>query len=400
MPRTSKGARLWKRPARTKNGRSEAAVWIIKDGSKQTSTGCPAHPTETQPPEAAERFLANYIGAKWEPTRQERNVDVIDIADVLAIYHNDRREDFETELYKRRFDSRIQRLNKFFGGTVLGSLTTELCKSYAASRSDGGARRDLEDLRAAINHHAKENLHHAVINVWLPQKGEPRDRWLTRSEAAKLIWACWRHREVQTHNGKKVPTAKYTLRHVARFILIGLYTGTRAAAIAAASPYKAEGRSYVDLENGVFYRLKIGKRKTNKRQPPVALPSRLLAHMRRWVDRGIVSNHFVEWHGKAVTSVKNGFGKGVATAKLDISEGNVTPHTLRHTAATWLMQRGADLWQSAGFLGMSVQVLIDTYGHHHPLHMREAAEAITSKARIQPVGKTVGRKREARRASA
>jgi integrase len=145
------------------------------------------------------------------------------------------------------------------------------------------------------------------------------------------------------------------------------------------------------LENGVFYRLKIGKRKTNKRQPPVALPSRLLAHMRRWVDREIVCNHFVEWHGKAVTSVKNGFGRGVAAAKLDISEGNVTPHTLRHTAATWLMQRGADLWQSAGFLGMSVQVLIDTYGHHHPHHMREAAEAITSKARIQPVRRNAAR---------
>lgn len=92
---------------------------------------------------------------------------------------------------------------------MLGSLTTETCKSYARSRSDGGARRDLEDLRTAINHHAKENLHHAIINVWLPQKGKPRERWITRSEAAKLIWACWRHREAQTHKGNKAPTTKY-----------------------------------------------------------------------------------------------------------------------------------------------------------------------------------------------
>lgn len=132
----------------------------------------------------------------------------------------------------------------------------------------------------------------------------------------------------------------------------------------------------------------------------MALPRHLLAHMRRWMDREIISTHFGEWNGKAVASVKNGFACGVASAKLDLSEGNITPHTLRHTAATWLMQRGTDPWQAAGFLGMSVQVLINTYGHHHPHHIRDAAEAITPKARILPVGKSVGRKGEARRASA
>jgi hypothetical protein len=68
-----------------------------------------------------------------------------------------------------------------------------------------------------------------------------RDRWLTRSEAAALIWACWRYRELQTiHRGKnkgqKIATVKRRLRHIARFILIGQYTGTRAGAIASASP--------------------------------------------------------------------------------------------------------------------------------------------------------------------
>jgi integrase len=54
----------------------------------------------------------------------------------------------------------------------------------------------------------------------------------------------------------------------------------------------------------------------------------------------------------------------VEVAKLDLSDGNVTPHTLRHTAATWLMQLGTDPWEAAGYLGMSVKVLIDTYGLH------------------------------------
>jgi hypothetical protein len=101
--------------------------------------------------------------------------------------------------------------------------------------------------------------------------------------------------------------------------------------------------------------------------------------MRRWYDKKIIANHFVEWQGTGVKSVKNGFARAVEVAKLDLSEDNVTPHTLRRTAATWLMQLGTDPWEAAGFLGMSVKVLIDTYGHHHPDYMKEAAGAITKK---------------------
>ena len=136
---------------------------------------------------------------------------------------------------------------------------------------------DLETLRAAINHHAKEGFHRGVVRVSLPPKGEARDRWLTRKEAAALIWHCWRHREKQTiHSGSSkgdhVSTSRRPLRHIARFILIGLYTGTRAGAIAAASPYAEPGRSYVDLERGIFYRKPIGKRATKKRQTPAPIP--------------------------------------------------------------------------------------------------------------------------------
>jgi integrase len=88
-----------------------------------------------------------------------------------------------------------------------------------------------------------------------------------------------------------------------------------------------------------------------------------LAHMRRWVRRGVIGSHFVEWHGAPVSSVKTAFRRAVALAGL---WGKVTPHTLRHTAATWLMQRGVPIWQAAGYLGMSAQILEQTYGHHHP----------------------------------
>jgi integrase len=100
--------------------------------------------------------------------------------------------------------------------------------------------------------------------------------------------------------------------------------------------------------------------------------------MRRWKARGIAKEHFVEWQGKAVTSVKTAFGTAVRLAKLPIEEGNVTPHTLRHTAATWLMQNGAPIWEAAGFLEMSERRCV-MYGHHHPEHLRGAAVTMNRK---------------------
>jgi integrase len=98
--------------------------------------------------------------------------------------------------------------------------------------------------------------------------------------------------------------------------------------------------------------------------------------MRRWVRRGVITSHFVEWNRAPVKSVKTGFKHAVMLSGL---LAKVVPHTLRHTAATWLMQQGAPIWEAAGYLGMSVQTLERTYGHHHPGHLRGAAEAITRK---------------------
>jgi len=77
----------------------------------------------------------------------------------------------------------------------------------------------------------------------------------------------------------------------------------------------------------------------------------------------LAKNYFVEFNGEPVKSVNIAFKHAVRIADLP---GKVSAHTLRHTAATWLMQAGADRWQAAGYLGMSVEMLDRVYGHHHP----------------------------------
>jgi integrase len=389
MPPTSKGVRLYKRKARYRNGKLVGqAVWIIKDGAQHIATGSLASTSETKPPREAEQALADYIARKYQPERRRRDIEDIDCADVLSIYLTDIGEpndQFEIE-------ARIGRLNEFWGGKTLSQISARTCAAYVKHRGNrGGARRDLETLRAAINHHANEGFHRGVVRVKLPPKGEARDRWLTRKEAAALIWHCWRYREKQTiHSGNSKGDPAFTdrrpLRHISRFVLIGLYTGTRAGAIASASPYAEPGRSYVDLERGIFYRKPIGKRATKKRQTPAPIPPRLLAHLRRWRDRKLIATCFVEFNGKPVASVKKGFKTAVRLAGL---AGKVTPHTLRHTAATWLMQRGAPIWEAAGFLGMSAEVLQETYGHHHPDYLQGAAAAIGQKGRYVSVVESV-----------
>ena len=392
MPRPKKRARLWYRKARkSKRGNIIArGVWIIVDNGQHFPTGCFEGEDEK-----AEQVLAQHIADKYKPPRKRRGIEEIDLADVLSIYldaaltvfrtRHAVAEDYEDTVPAiRKFKGRIDRLNEFWGGKMLSDVTGDTCRQFAKDRSPGGARRELQDLSAAIGHHLHEGYHREIVKVTLPGKGNARDRWLTRAEAARLIWTCWRYREIQkrhrgAHQGENLPTAKRTLQHLARFILIGIYTGTRAAAVAAASPVRNEGRSFVDLDAGIYYRLPQGRQRTNKRQPPVPLPRRLLGHLRRWHDIGVANEYFVEWHGKPVKSVKTAMATAVRLAGISTEHGNVTPHTLRHTAATWLMQNGAPLWEAAGFLGMSDKTLRETYGHHHPDFMRGAVDAVGRK---------------------
>jgi integrase len=387
MPRRGKGARLHLKSARRDQFGTitHRATWIIRDNGRDVGTGCAEDEVAK-----AEQKLKQYITSKYEPKKKAQDIEAIPIADALLIYLdaelaklsdrfkvNEANEDSIPDI--RKFKMRIGRLNDWWGAKTLSEVDGEQCRLYARDRGNkGGSRRDLEDLRAAIGYHSAEGYHRGVVKVTLPEKGRPRDAWFTREEAARLIHICRRYREVQTasrgeQKGQPIETGKRPLAHLARFILIGLYTGSRAGAIAAASPVPADGRAYIDLERGRYYRLKQGDAETNKRQPTVPLPERLLAHLRRWHRLNPEAQHFVEFNGRPVSSVKTAFRSAVSLAGIT---KRVSPHTLRHTAATWLMQRGADPWQAAGYLGMSLDVLLNTYGHHHPDYLSDAVNKI------------------------
>ncbi|MFO1123982.1 MAG: hypothetical protein U1E25_00950 [Methylocystis sp.] len=126
----------------------------------------------------------------------------------------------------------------------------------------------------------------------LPEKGKARQRWLTRDEAAKLLWTCWRTREVQ----EGVTTDKRPLRHLCRFLILGLYSGSRPGAILNATWDRGPGRSHIDIERGLFHRHAEGKAETTKRQPSVKLAPRLKAQLARWRRLDDERGHVVMAH--------------------------------------------------------------------------------------------------------
>lgn len=382
---TGKGPRLYPQPQRkNRNGSIEAARWVIRDGSLKRSTGCALDDIA-----GAERALAEYIAQKHDPRRNVGHPSRVLILDVLNIYARDVAPGHSRP---KETASRIARLASWWGDPVVASRTTfgprpiltgfvrdinaANCKAYlvfvGARRS---ASRDLEILRAALRHAHEQRVLDSVVKVTLPPKSLPRDRWLTRSEVAKLVWTAWR--SGRTTNGRSGGGDNWRMRrHLARFILLAVYTGSRKQDVLNASFVRNPDHGFIDLERGLWTRKASSKVATKKRQTSIPLPIRLLAHLRHWHRAG--QTFAVKFNGRRVNNISKAFKALVAECGLD---DEVIPHALRHTGVTWAMQNGVELWEASGYFGMSIKTLMDVYGHHHPDHLRGAAAAMGNRNR-------------------
>lgn len=381
----AKGPRLWLQRERSRKGRVEPAVWVIRDdGAFKRSTGFAVADRG-----AAEQALARYIAERHAPPKRRSDPSETLTVDVLNLFGRD-----VVPSYARPKEtaSRLKRLGLWWGQPAAARATflklgrpaeavdghvsdvrTATCQAYLEHVGHArSGRMDLELLRAAINHAFAEGVLDRPVPVWLPEKSLPRERWLTRDEVAKLVWAAWRARRQQ----KSGPDDTGTRQHLARFILMAHYTGTRSGAILNACFERKMGRGFIDLEAGLWYRRGAGVRATKKRQPPVPLPQPLLAHMRRWRANGQI--FAVEYQGNPIERVARAMRRLIADCGFD---RDVVVHTLRHTAITWAMQRGMDTWDASGYFGLNLQTLVDVYGHHHPDHLRDAAAIMARPAR-------------------
>lgn len=311
MPRRNSGARLRFLEKR----QCFYIVWTEGGRSRERSTG-------TADRELAEIALADFLHIRTRDAGPRDPAEIL-VTDVLADYAEERAPDTEAPW---RIAAAVKALVPFWQGKTVANINRETCRSYvtARQRSAGTARRELGVLRAAINHAHRSGRLTRIVAVDLPEGAEARDRFLTRKEAATLLREAIREPRVRLH--------------LPLFIIIGLYSGQRKEAILSLR------WSQVDLDAARIDFNGSDGRRTNKRRARQPIPRKLLGHLRRARKRGTDLGFVVHENGKRLKDIKRGFASACTRAGLD----DVTPHVLRHTCATWLMQRGVPLGRLLG----------------------------------------------------
>lgn len=385
MPRQHKGPRLYLRKGRTVKGKTLPDRYFIRDGSVEIGTGCGPERVDE-----AEKQLAAYISEKWTRPAGESDPARVLVADVLALYSREKADALGTDSASMK--GFVRNLLTWWGDKALSDVKRTSCRAYVAWRvqqprhgfkdqesaprvSNQTARRELEVLSAAIGYWDQE--HHLTRRpmVVLPEKAESSRDALTRAQAAAILYASLGHRrEGKRWTALDSSSGKANRAHLRRFLLIGIYTGTRAGAIKRLRWTESLHDPWVDLDAGIIYRRGRQERESaTKKRPLVKVPRRLIAHMRRWKEADELAERNTVLHhgGREVGSIRRAFAACAKDAGV-----TATPHWLRHTAATWLMEAGVDLWEAAGYLGMTSATLEKHYGHHRPDHQLAARSAL------------------------
>jgi integrase len=356
-----RSARKWRR-----------ALWVIKDREREISTGFGKSERAK-----AEIALAEYITKTRQPSFGDGHPNQVLIGDCLSVYAD---KHGPTIARPDGLAVEVERLAEFWGDKFVAEVTEETCNAYVAwrcsqidkraTRSIGRtikpstAKRELVTLSAALNWCWRNKKLDRPVVVMLPKVNERRERYLNRNEVAALLWAALGFNRDGTRNKFRIN------RHLCRFILIALYTGTRHDAILHLQWLPNTAGGWFDLDAKILYRRPQDAIETNKRRTPVPIPARLMLHLRRW--RRLSTQYVIEFNGQRIASQLRRAWNGART--MAGLEPDVTPHTLKHSCATLMLQSGVSTWNVAGLLGTSEAVIRKVYGHHAVGHLREAAD--------------------------
>ena len=288
--------------------RQRRGVWTVywtEDGqTKSQSTGCRSR-------EDAEEFLAGFI-ASW--SAPEEPVDKT-VAAVIDGYLEDRKGQIAS------YDRRVELANNLkarLGWMKVDAIRPSTSRVYTDRHrqdglSDGTIRLELGALRAALRWAVAEQWIGKAPVIRVPPSPPPRDRWLTREEADRLVAACRSH-------------------HVKLFVLLALHTAARKSAILELRwPQVSFIRRQIDFNPPA-------RVQTTKKRPVVPINDTLFEVLTEAFELR-QTDHVVEWNGNPAGNIKKAFERTAKRAGLV----GVTPHVLRHTAASWMAMAGVDM---------------------------------------------------------
>lgn len=215
-------------------------------------------------------------------------------------------------------------------------------------------RRELIGLKACFNWCIRRKILRAE-EVWhfeLPPDGGPRDRWLTLEEHQRLLTAA-----AEMRRGDRLSRAE-------RFLWLAHETGARKTAICQLTWHR------VDFETNVIDFNVPGRRKTKKRRAAVPISKTLRPVLERIRDERLPGCDLVM---DTEVDVWETINSAARRAKVV----GVSPHVLRHTAATHMARRGVPIFIIAKVLAITVATAERVYAKHSPEDLREAVDKIS-----------------------
>jgi len=255
-----------------------------------------------------------------------------------------------------------QHLAPFFGGRPLSQLASSEVERFKKHRRNEHAALATINRELAVLSHL---LSCALDWGWIKaapakirrfQEANARIIYLTREQCAALEHAAARDQNEDVH----------------AFVMIGLRTGMRHSEILAIR------KEHVELDK---LRIWIPQAKAGAREQPITQD--LAGYLRErlkmlppgspWLftSPGSGTGH--------VHTIRKAFRRSAKRAGLDPDA--ITPHVLRHTVVTHLVQAGVDLPTVQRVSGHKTLAMVARYAHQHGEHIRTAMDKLEGRYR-------------------
>lgn len=383
---------------------------------RQTQTGCSfGEDSEyAQALEAAKVKLHEYNiaafakrAAAGAPIGASLEAEHVKIGDLILFYLHSKADYINnmSDHRQREHLAHIECLSDFWGDRAVVEINRANSLAYQKDKKPSVVRNKLILLKSIVNHGAGQTqikLHEGQLDYAQPSRNTGRvdvyksEELIAMYKAAYRRKRSWREgrRDVLAARGETIDDQIATqnrriAKHIAKFIIVAVLTGTRSSRIQEASFIKEAGRPWIDLENGIFYRTPLNEKAAfNKRADPIKIPIRLLRMMRRWHEGSANvpgCRYLIEFNGRPVDC-----RKGFYTLKQEVlSEERaevLNRHSLKHTAVTMLLAMGVSVESVARFVSTTKEVIYQVYDHWIPDEMSEVHRALAAKQpkRLRP----------------
>lgn len=295
------------------------------------------HSLRTADLQEAKRRLKDWLAKPAGDTVGELVESYLDDKDKTAIRHEDLRGSWK-------------QAQATFAHLRPDQITREVCRAYRderyrAGRKPNTVRKELEVVRAALNFHKRGDK--AVFE--LPPPPPPKERFLTKAEVRALLKA-----------SRRFP-------HVRAFIALSVSTGARQSALLELTWDRVNfDRRLIHLARG------SAQDEQMKTRAVVPMNRRAYRYL-RVLKAASTCPYVIEWGGDRVLSIKKGFAGACERAGVS----GVTPHVLRHTAASWMAMASVPMFEISRYLGHSdTRVTERRYAKLSPDFLRTAAKAL------------------------